>query len=153
MTDIETARAAYLQVKTCTKCGEEKAIAEFTRQMSRCKPCRRDDVNAWRAANPEKVRRMTRNYAERAARRDRARKASTYGLTLIEYDSIMQAADRCESCGSPGGTGNARLVLDHHHGKGRFRGVLCSGCNLAAGHTYDDPARLRLLADYIEARA
>lgn len=69
------------------------------------------------------------------------------------YDAIMQAADRCESCGSPGGTGNARLVLDHHHGKGRFRGVLCSGCNLAAGHAYDDPARLRLLADYIEARA
>jgi hypothetical protein len=44
-----------------------------------------------------------------------------------------------------------RMVFDHCHASGRFRGWLCFGCNVALGHVKDDPKTLRALADYLEA--
>lgn len=48
--------------RTCTKCGETKPVAEFSRDASRrdglctrCKPCRSADRRAWRQANEERL--------------------------------------------------------------------------------------------------
>lgn len=41
--------------------------------------------------------------------------------------------------------------IDHCHASGRFRGLLCSGCNHALGKVLDRPETLRRLADYLEA--
>ena len=38
-----------------------------------------------------------------------------------------------------------------YHATGKPRGVLCRNCNLAVGNMFDNPARLRNAADYIEA--
>lgn len=51
----------------------------------------------------------------------------------------------CSVCGSPG-----RICFDHNHKTGKFRGWLCSGCNLALGNVRDSPETLRKLADYLE---
>jgi hypothetical protein len=42
------------------------------------------------------------------------------------------------------------LVPDHCHKTLRFRGLLCSRCNLTLGHSRDRPEVLRSLADYLE---
>ena len=34
---------------------------------------------------------------------------------------------------------------------GTFRGWVCHSCNLIIGHAHDDAARLRKIADYVEA--
>lgn len=42
-------------MKTCSKCGLEKELAEFYRHGGKCKKCRNDISSAWAKANPEKV--------------------------------------------------------------------------------------------------
>jgi hypothetical protein len=74
---------ASVDLKRCTKCGEEKPRAEFSRDRSRkdgrapwCKACVRcwhqenaehlaDYHRRWQQANPEKKRAQNRRYRER----------------------------------------------------------------------------------------
>ena len=43
-----------------------------------------------------------------------------------------------------------KIMIDHCHRTGIFRGLLCSGCNLALGATKDEPDTLRKLAEYVD---
>ena len=78
---------------------------------------------------------------------------SKYGINRKEFAAM--AADGCHVCHS-----RENLVVDHDHNccPGErscgecVTGVLCHGCNLALGFTYEDPARLRALARYAEER-
>src|SRR2546428_4600935 len=54
----------------------------------------------------------------------------------------------CEICYNSG-----KIVFDHCHDTGEFRGWLCNECNVALGCVKDDPGRLRLLADYLEKQS
>lgn len=115
-----------------------------------CSTCYRRE---WREENPEANKEaVRRHYSRRSAdpaykklhaRRVRARR---YGLTLEQLDALLDAqGDQCAVCGSTG-----KLHIDHCHGTGAIRGLLCGGCNSSAGHAGDDPARLRAIADYLE---
>jgi len=56
----------------------------------------------------------------------------------------------CEACGAPGGeTRVEKLVPDHDHGTGKFRGWICMRCNLALGIAQDDLNRLLNLVGYL----
>jgi hypothetical protein len=100
-----------------------------------------------------------RRPAVRELERDRFLKKK-YGITSVDYDALLERqSGRCAVCGEKGGaplTGDdarARsrvLHVDHEHGTGRVRGLLCRLCNIALGHAGDDPARLRAMADYLE---
>lgn len=78
----------------------------------------------------------------------------TYGITLDEFNAMLVSqGGRCAICrtDTPGGKG--QFNVDHCHGTGRVRGILCERCNrrllAAAG---DDPELLRRAADYLEGR-
>lgn len=43
-----------------------------------------------------------------------------------------------------------RLVGDHCHKTGKFRGIICDNCNVSMGLAGDDPTLLRALADWLE---
>jgi hypothetical protein len=60
---------------------------------------------------------------------------------------IHKRLKTCEVCGS-----GVRIVYDHSHITGEFRGWLCNACNVALGLVRDDPIVLRKLAHYLEAR-
>jgi hypothetical protein len=51
----------------------------------------------------------------------------------------------CDACERSG-----KIQFDHCHLTGKFRGWLCSDCNIAVGRMSEDAAALRKLADYIE---
>jgi hypothetical protein len=42
------------------------------------------------------------------------------------------------------------LHVDHDHGTGRIRGLLCFRCNNALGDLEDDPALVRAAARYLK---
>lgn len=44
------------------------------------------------------------------------------------------------------------LCIDHDHGTGEARGLLCQWCNVALGNMGDDPERVRNLARYLVER-
>ena len=56
----------------------------------------------------------------------------------------------CEVCSKTEGDQGSRLHMDHCHETGRFRGWLCSACNVVLGHMSDSVERLLTLIDYLE---
>lgn len=75
--------------------------------------------------------------------RERLRKYETrYGLKGDEADKLKE--DGCEICGSEN-----NLHIDHNHGTGEVRGVLCNNCNRALGMFQDDPHLLLDAAHYL----
>ena len=56
--------------------------------------------------------------------------------------------DLCECCGKPP-NGVTGLVTDHCHTTYKFRGWLCTSCNLANGHLKDSPKTIMKLYKYM----
>lgn len=74
----------------------------------------------------------------------------TYGITAEEYWALYQAQDgRCFICRRA--TGKAkRLPVDHDHGTGEVRGLLCGPCNRdVLGHLRHDPEALVRALEYL----
>lgn len=80
-------------MKTCTRCGETKALSEFgtrnrrgkTEPMSRCRPCNRDYQREWRAAHPDKMSEYKSAYRERHPERVRESKRLNYARNSEAY--------------------------------------------------------------------
>jgi hypothetical protein len=84
-----------------------------------------------------------------------------HGLRPDQWAALWDAQDgRCYLCGEPmiqGGASGA--CIDHDHSccpEKRScpvcrRGLACAGCNTSIGLAQDDPARLRRMADALEA--
>ena len=85
-----------------------------------------------------------------AAQRRREHLRYTYGLTVEQFDAMLVAqAGRCDICARPMKSPH----IDHDHGSGAVRGLLCQPCNHGIGSMEDNPARLRAAADYLERHA
>lgn len=80
----------------------------------------------------------------RCSSKNKKRKSRHHGLTGEQAESLKDGAS-CEICGS-----SESLKVDHDHGTGQIRGVLCHHCNVAIGHMRDNPERLRRAANYLE---
>jgi Recombination endonuclease VII len=159
-------------VKQCNKCGAIKSLDEFYAEKGgrdgrrpECKACtsaRRKQwyrankereiarVTAWQRANPERVK------AWRVKNRDRINKKlreihlrNKFGLTPEQYDEMLERqGGGCAICGSPP-TPAISLHVDHDHGTGEIRGLLCVRCNNGIGLFRESPDLLDLATKYI----
>jgi hypothetical protein len=131
-------------MKRCTRCRDEKPLAEFYRQKttkdgrgSWCKVCQNQNVKEWRAAN----------HVQTDSDRDRAYRHK-YKLSVVEYEELLAAQGGvCAICSIP--PGKRRLHVDHDHATGKVRGILCNSCNTGLGHFRDDPVLLDLARRYL----
>jgi hypothetical protein len=143
--------------KHCPKCHQEKPAAAFYKNQqqtgglsSYCKVC--SGITAVTQARQDRTRHAAkgRRWRKEHPDDDRAIKHQyRYGLTQAQFEALWTCQQgRCAICGKA-------LVgtyhVDHDHGTGCIRGLLCPGCNLGIGHFRDDPAALRSAAAYIEA--
>jgi hypothetical protein len=85
-------------------------------------------------------------------------RAHRTGVRGSLYDEMLAAqAGLCEICGNPETrthhrTGTAMtLAVDHHHGTGKVRALLCNRCNIALGYVKEDTDLLRRMIAYLEA--
>ena len=91
---------------------------------------------AWRAANPEAVKKSARigNIRYRKVHADRIyyhHLKVTYGVSGEWYVAQMQRQrGLCALCGDPPKL-RQRLAVDHDHQTGKVRGLLCMLCNSA----------------------
>lgn len=69
-----------------------------------------------------------------------------YGLTPEEFYAVWENP----VCSNPGCGQTTRLHMDHDHSTGKFRALLCNGCNTSLGFLKESPERIRGLAAYIE---
>lgn len=84
-------------------------------------------------------------------RRDRLRR---YGLTIEQYSVLLQKQNGvCAICGQTESTKTkANLAVDHEHGTGKVRGLLCMMCNTGIGK-FSTREILQRAISYLEASA
>lgn len=130
--------------KACSKCGKVKPIADFgfhggasDGRRSECRKCHALYHVGRRKTIPNKAANQRRYTLKKA-----------YGMTVDDYNSMFAAQDgRCAICGTH--ASGASLCIDHDHGTGDVRELLCGLCNKGLGSFKDDPARLKRAVDYL----
>lgn len=70
------------------------------------------------------------------------------GLTRARYYAVLEA--QSWSCAICGKVPSKKLDVDHCHKTGKFRGMLCKGCNTALGKFKDSPDLLNRAIDYLK---
>ena len=137
-----------------------------------CKRCQRT-VAAIRARTPE-VKAARKKYCQRPEVKEKNRRRAaanyekspgigssayysraqkTYGVSRAFLERYRAEHPVCEGCGAPWGPERKHSPhIDHDHSTKKFRGLLCHGCNAAAGQAGDDPRRLRSIATYLEEK-
>jgi len=143
LTSVETGQTPTK--KKCTKCGEVKDISCFTKDpkakygtATQCKECYK---KYFREHYKSSIKTRMKIYGRRILRK--------YGLTWETHTAlVLRSGGRCDSCGSKF-TGGHDTHIDHCHTTGAVRGLLCGGCNKAAGNLSDCPDKIFSLIKYI----
>ena len=120
-------------------CGEIKPVSEFYKNRRSgdgyqylCKKCKNS---------------INHNYFQqpRQVEKNRQRSAEYYKILRRKmYDNLPDDKGYCEICGE-----DKRLVIDHDHETGTFRGWLCRQCNSGIGMMNDDPSIIEKALIYI----
>ncbi len=112
----------------CTMCGKIKPLSQRCDDYNICLPCRR-------------------KRAMKALMKDK------YNISEDEYSEMLARQDgKCAVCGKKFDLEHkyARSIhIDHSHKTGKFRGLLCSDCNLGLGRFKDDPKLLATAIAYL----
>ena len=139
--------------KKCSKCGQVKDIADFTRKaaspdglFAQCKQCKRsrDRVRANTSQGKEVSWRANWKY--------RYERLSGVNSTIYLEKFRIQNG-KCAICGVSHLELNQKLSTDHNHTTGKIRGLLCSYCNLLLSYTKDNPIILDNARQYLEYHA
>ncbi len=115
---------------------------------------RADYMAEYRLRNDERTkecaRERTRLYRERQPDKWRIPRLRRYGLTIADYDRMVdEQKGVCAICHGHQPDGR-RLYVDHCHTTGIVRGLLCVSCNRGLGSFIDNPEALRRAALYLE---
>jgi|ERR1700676_3411860 len=108
---------------------------------------------AWRAKNRDKTAKYDKDWylknPEKIKLKGRKRTLKQYGLTLEQYDAMLQnQGGVCAVCGLTRGT--RRMAVDHDHKTNKVRGLLCQFCNTALGKFLDSVEILKRAISYLE---
>jgi hypothetical protein len=160
-------------VKICSKCQQPKPVAQFRKdprykggRFCWCRGC----VKAY-GSSPQKLAkdraRRRRRFADPKVREARnaicrARYATpagkrkhkdrmyrqNYGTTLVAFETrCAKLESKCEICGR-----KMKLVPDHNHETGKFRGAICYQCNVGLGALEAMPHLLDKFQKYVQER-
>ncbi len=107
----------------------------------------------YRQKNKVRIAEYNRGYRQRnkekltKRRRDNHLQCS-YGITLEDYDRMLEAQQGCCAiCSSK--PEMKRLAVDHNHSTGKVRGLLCDLCNRALGLLKDDYQIVKSVENYL----
>lgn len=129
--------------RICSGCGSDGPFYEG-HTPNYCKPCARARTVEWQRKNPTYMAQWRERNPE--ARR-KGYLAREYGLTPDEYDAL--AANQGGACAICAVVPDKLLCVDHDHGTGEVRGLLCSPCNGGLGQFRDDPELLGRAVAYL----
>ncbi len=169
------------KLKVCSKCHLEQPIANFAVTNAAkgwrrgfCKACDAARVRAHYAANPEyraktkanAIKQAKANPERQAFRARKAKLKADYNLTLEQFDQLLATQGGCCGLcgvGHHGVTGasdryhgskkwlSGSWRVDHDHGAGHVRGLLCHACdtNLGAYESLMEKVGEAELLDYL----
>lgn len=165
--------------KICIKCKQLKPLSDFNwhnrekgQHRNFCKDCQnvwakkhnqtpgaKDVRGKWNEDNIEKIKEyheLYRNDPEKRAKSKvyhRRYWLKKYGLTLEEYDDILNSQDgKCMICKTEDpGSKQKNFAVDHCHKTGKVRGLLCFSCNVSIGHFKDNVDFLHKAINYLDS--
>lgn len=130
-----------VEEKFCPGCKQVKSPDAFYRR-SRSKDGLANKCKACESLDHKK--RYARVRTKMIHRRSKLK--LNYGITISEFNKMFDEQEgACAICGMTG----VKLVVDHDHGTGKVRRLLCSGCNHGLGRFRDDPDLLLRAVDYL----
>lgn len=145
---------------TCSRCGRFRDGAH----KSYCKDClaayykakRHVDEETWENHKRYNREWNSANPSKRAKYRRKSLLKNTYGLTVGEFDALLENQNnRCPIClehiEHDARTGMAAVTIDHDHDTNEVRGLLCGTCNAAIGLLNEDVATVARALDYLAA--
>jgi hypothetical protein len=158
-------------VLSCSKCKKVKPLDGFRLRpersatgkrlgrQSKCMDCEREyrlspHNRRLATARMKAFRdRLLTNDPERLRERDRKGNLKRlYGISVEEFDAMLATqGGACAICGETqaGGRWKRRFHVDHHHGTGAIRGLLCNGCNVGIGSFREDPEVMQKAIEYL----
>jgi hypothetical protein len=143
--------------KFCPHCKQYKPLTEFRKYRAGiCRPCANQKQYEWFKKNPDKKRKNEKNYWDKhhehvTVKRRNATRKRIYNLSPEAYNKLYeQQRGCCAICGIHSSKLGRILQVDHDHLTNKVRGLLCWGCNVAAGLFYDEPELLQKACDYLE---
>jgi len=133
----------------CKKCLAEYPKEDFHKSVNHktgihtsCKYCRNKSLKTHKKYNPQQARKHMIQYE--------------FNLSWEEYESFYyKQKECCAICSTPLKLHSGIDVefpvahVDHCHGTGKVRGLLCSACNLGIGKFKDDPSLLQKASTYL----
>ncbi|WP_191624774.1 endonuclease VII domain-containing protein [Pseudomonas fluorescens] len=132
-----------------------------------CRPCKYQEKRAYEKANPDKVNALAARTRERNRERINARQNAKYaadperakgnnlkryGISIDDYWAMLERqGGGCAICGKAQNDDGRALYVDHCHGVGTVRGLLCHRCNSAIGAFGDCAERLQKALEFLGA--
>ncbi len=134
----------------CSHCKLEKEETDFPKATNKsrgyawiCKACKKEKKLAKQASmTPEEWYLQNRRYWLK----------SEYGLSLEDYNELLKnQKHKCAICDADEvDSFKGLLFVDHDHGTGKVRGLLCHHCNTALGKFRDSTEILNKAIAYVE---
>jgi len=158
--------------KRCLGCGEVFPIETYRlrpdghggyKRRSRCPECEKKEQNVRHARNPEHYKALKQRTRQKEKERrqndpafDHQYKVKQWKRFWVKqgYDADMLLAYmeeqgwRCEICNTP--LDFSSKAIDHDHSTGKFRGMLCSHCNMGLGLFKDNITFLQQAIAYLQ---
>lgn len=143
--------------KRCRICEELKPLEAFGKHAAHhdglqnyCRPCRNQQNKNLLTPEQKEAKRLNRQRFVFRERLKVRRRGERHGITEAEFQVFLAAqAGRCAICGYTETQEFKTLVIDHHHGTGAVRGLICSRCNKALGAFREDTAILAAAIAYL----
>jgi len=107
----------------------------------------------WKGGKPKcptcsKIIWYTSKYCRKCCPSDLEKNPNWQGGTSVQAKYKRATRPKPETCEICGGIG--KICFDHCHKTGRFRGWICSPCNLALGIVKDDISKLSEMIEYLK---
>lgn len=134
-------------MRTCIICHERPV---YGRTYSYCRECQSVVAKRWRQENLAYLKEYkAQRFATRPARdKWNGHLIQRYGITADQYEAMAQEQKGvCAICYEP--PARKRLSVDHCHGTGKVRGLLCERCNSFLGRVNDNAMILASAVTYL----
>ena len=128
----------------CPTCGESDRAKFYVNKKghkasSVCRECHKKQC-------------LVRWHARTSIEKHATRVKALYGIDPEQYKQMHIAQDgKCAICNTVPKTKRG-LHVDHHHGTGKVRGLLCHGCNVALGSFKEDVTLLNKAIEYLGSK-